>query len=262
MECEEAGPLQQAVVAWLEGYASQLQQPGCLLLEVDVLDLAAGQQHPEIVAALVENPGACPARAHCSLHSLTCWPRHAAGSSQHSVPCPCALPLLPAEHLRQAVAAALSAAGLLTGKQRVWLRPHQLIAAAELSVPEALECMRAAPGALFSCHGVCLAATAPFQQPASRAFQCGCCGKACTVHGPQAPPACCGGPPPQEVEQARVMVQVRCCCCLCCCLCCCRCRCRDHRCFVGAAPVDLLAAFGNSSAAPTPSSICLWCRPN
>jgi hypothetical protein len=70
MECEEAGPLQQAVVAWLEGYASLLQQPGCLLLEVDVLELAAGQQHPEIVAALLENPGACPARAHSSLLSL------------------------------------------------------------------------------------------------------------------------------------------------------------------------------------------------
>ncbi len=103
--------------------------------------------------------------------------------------------------------ATLAQADLLPPGARVWLRPRQLPAAAELSVPEALEFMRCAPGALFSCHGTCIAATTPFQQPAVRAFQCTACAKVCTLYSMEAPPPCCGAGL-AEVEQARVMVQV------------------------------------------------------
>lgn len=153
--------------------------------------------------------------------------------------------------MRQAAIAALEAAELLPAGQRVWLRPRQLPAGFELTVPEALECMRCAPGTLFAVHGVCIAASAVFQRPAACAFQCASCGKVgaglelgcsswagcnvllptlsgrpatpsvhllhvvpapgqvCTLHSMDAPPPCCGGVPPQEVEQARVMVPVR-----------------------------------------------------
>lgn len=73
---------------------------------------------------------------------------------------------------------------------------------------EALATLRVAPGALLSCHGVCVAACAPFQAPAARAFQCASCAKVCTLHSMEAPPPCCGGGL-LEVEALRVMVPVR-----------------------------------------------------
>lgn len=96
---------------------------------------------------------------------------------------------------------------MLAAGQRVWLRPRQLPAGAEVTVPEALATMRVAPGTLFSCHGICVAASAPFQVPAARTFQCASCAKVCTLHCMEAPPPCCGGTA-AEVEQARVMVPV------------------------------------------------------
>lgn len=67
---EEQCPLTVAAAAWLEGHhASLLNQepaPAALLLELPVVDLAAGQQHRAVVEALLECPGslACP---------LGCW---------------------------------------------------------------------------------------------------------------------------------------------------------------------------------------------
>lgn len=62
MDQEEGGSLAAAVAAWLDAQGlAQLQelQPGaCLALEVDVVDLAASQQHGEVVQALLEDPGA------------------------------------------------------------------------------------------------------------------------------------------------------------------------------------------------------------
>lgn len=122
---------------------------------------------------------------------------------------PRALP--PVEVLRQAVIAVLERTAALPQGQRLWLRPRQLIAAAELSVREAQDCMRSAPGALFSCHGVCVAASAPFQLPAARTFRCACCSNEFTQHSHGAaasPKPCCTEAALLEVEQARVMVQV------------------------------------------------------
>ena len=90
---------------------------------------------------------------------------------------------------------------------RVWLRPSQLPTPAELGVAEALLCMRCAPGTLLACHGVCVAASAPFQQPAARTFVCATCSALCTLHS-MAPPGACCGRELEEVEAARVMVQV------------------------------------------------------
>lgn len=166
MASEEASSLQQAVAAWLDEQQRKAEAE-CVLLPIDVVDLACSQRHPEVVAALLKDP----------------------------------------EAVRQAAIAVLTAVEHLIDGQRLWLRPRQLMAGAELSVPQALECMRCASGALFSCTGVCVAATAPFQQPAARSFQCSSCSKVCTLHSAAAPPPCCGGTV-REVEMARVMVQV------------------------------------------------------
>ncbi|KAI3426224.1 hypothetical protein D9Q98_008600 [Chlorella vulgaris] len=165
MASEEASSLQQAVAAWLDEQQRKAEAE-CVLLPIDVVDLACSQRHPEVVAALLKDP----------------------------------------EAVRQAAIAVLTAVEHLIDGQRLWLRPRQLMAGAELSVPQALECMRCASGALFSCTGVCVAATAPFQQPAARSFQCSSCSKVCTLHSAAAPPPCCGGTV-REVEMARVMVQ-------------------------------------------------------
>lgn len=99
----------------------------------------------------------------------------------------------------------ISAAELLAPGQRVWLRPSQLPAPFQLCVPNALQALRCAPGTLLAVHGVVTAATALFQQPASRAFECAVCARVCMLHSAGAPPPCCGGVL-REVEQARVMV--------------------------------------------------------
>lgn len=59
MDHVQADPLLQAVAAWLETQPVQ-QHPtdGCLLLGVDVVELACSQQHPEVVEALLTDPGA------------------------------------------------------------------------------------------------------------------------------------------------------------------------------------------------------------
>lgn len=224
MDQEEGGSLAAASAAWLEACCqaqlAALQPGGCLALELDVVDLAAGQQHAAVVEALLEDPGALlagiasPSVLLVAEHGAEAiqgaldarWPPPPADAAAAAFSLP-RTPSPPAEQLRQAVIATLAEADLLPPGLRVWLRPRQLPAAAEPSVPEALECMRCAPGALFSCHGTCIAATAPFQQPAVRAFQCAACAKVCTLHSLEAPPPCCGAGL-CEVEQARVMVQV------------------------------------------------------
>lgn len=76
MEQEEGGSLAGAVAAWLDAQGlAQLQalQPGaCLALEVDVVDLAASQQHGEVVQALLEDPGALGAQRGAELACGAC----------------------------------------------------------------------------------------------------------------------------------------------------------------------------------------------
>lgn len=112
-----------------------------------------------------------------------------------------------ADSVRQAVLAALSAADLLAPGQRVWLRPRQLPVPFQLGVPDAIQALRCAPGALLAVHGVVTAASALFQQTVSRAFECAVCARVCTLHSTGTPPPCCGGVF-RELEQARVMVPV------------------------------------------------------
>ena len=194
LEEHGAGQLRQVVAAWLEEAWGSVQSAsdGRLLLHVNLLDLAASQRHPQVVDALLRDPGA---RGGC---------REARAPTRRHRPPPL---LLVAEVVRQAAISVLEEAGALPTGHRLLLRPCQLMAAAELSVSAALRCVRCAPGALISCHGACVAATAPFQQPAIRAFRCACCARVCTLHTPCPPPPCCGGEL-AEVEQSRVMVQV------------------------------------------------------
>ena len=111
------------------------------------------------------------------------------------------------------MAEVLTGAGLLGPGQRVWLRPRQLPAPLEVGVSEALSQLRTASGSLLAVHGVCVAATAVFQRPAVRAFQCAACERLCVLHSLARPPPCCGdgtaGGMVHEVEAARVMVPVR-----------------------------------------------------
>ncbi|KAL4448489.1 hypothetical protein ABPG75_005708 [Micractinium tetrahymenae] len=161
-------PLQEVVEAWLAGLPEGTllpQEGGLLRLEVEILELAASRAHPQLLEVLLEAP----------------------------------------ERVRQTVLAALTTANLLAPGQRVWLRPRQLPAPFQLGVPDAVQALRCAPGALLAVHGVVTAATALLQQPVSRAFECAVCARVCTLHGAGAPPPCCGGTL-REVEQARVMV--------------------------------------------------------
>lgn len=60
----QGGCLRAAARAWLEEHPQLLQEPadgGCLVLDAPLIDLAAGQQHPEVVAALLSRPGAAAA---------------------------------------------------------------------------------------------------------------------------------------------------------------------------------------------------------